>query len=402
MKKRIFCIVIICIALFSAVCFATENSDVMSISEEQSDYVIPEEYRRDDGMLISEETNISSSYTDGDKFIIEDESTIISNENINGNVFAIVTPNLTIENTTINGNLFVFSNNLQFNNVHISGSVFILAQEVTTTQIDFNDLYFLGTSISLDGNIARGVKISAKKVNINSQINGNVFVSGADVVLGKNAMLNKNADINYTNTFENLQTIGENINANKVNDEVESISRNEQIKMKLINWIKEIVKTIIIVGFIILFTNRKFEKFNSKFEAKNYIGLTLKGFLYLIVIPIAVIMIIILSAGYLIGLPIVILTIYFIIAYLSLQIVSISIASNIKNKKMADKGNVEYIGITIIIMTILWLLSQLPVAGIMIGFIVISLALGIMAKYIFNNKEKGEENKVESNVEIKE
>ena len=111
---------------------------------------------------------------------------------------------------------------------------------------------------------------------------------------------------------------------------------------------------------------------------------------------------IITTQGYFIGFPAVVLIMYFVISYLSLQIVSISIASNIKNKKMANAGNLEYIGITILVMTILWLLAKLPILGILIWFILMSMALGIMMKYIFNNKEKDIENKEENTVETKE
>ena len=36
MKKRIFCVLLIFVALFSTICFATENNEVMPISEEES------------------------------------------------------------------------------------------------------------------------------------------------------------------------------------------------------------------------------------------------------------------------------------------------------------------------------------------------------------------------------
>ena len=64
MKKRIFCVLLIFVALFSAICFATENNEVMPISEEESNYAIPEEYRRDEIMLITEDLDIQ--YDEGD------------------------------------------------------------------------------------------------------------------------------------------------------------------------------------------------------------------------------------------------------------------------------------------------------------------------------------------------
>lgn len=407
MKKRIVYVFFAILALFSVICLATENTEEL----ENTSYTIPEEYRRggdvmpisetsseeystDDIMLISEDGD-EIQYTEGDRLIGEDESTIIKNENIDGNVFAIVTPNLTIENTTIYGNLFVMANYIELKNVHVTGSIFAMAQEMITSELYVNEVYILGSHISLDGTIAREMKISAEQVDINCQVSGNTFISATDVTLGDNAALYKNADINYTSTYTQSETATcENLKLNKNNTtEEKSNSRNEQIKSEIVKWIIEIIKTIIVTGFIILFTDRKFERFASKLSNKNYITLTLKGFIWLIVIPVTVIILIIISKTYLLGFSMLVLVIYFIIAYLSLQIVSISIGSNIKNKKMADKGNIEYIGITLIVMTIIWLLGKLPIIGNIVWVIVVMLSFGTMIKFIFNSKEKNIENK---------
>ena len=67
---------------------------------------------------------------------------------------------------------------------------------------------------------------------------------------------------------------------------------------------------------------------------------------------------------------------------------------------MKDKGNLEFIGITLIVMSIIWVLGKLPYLGIIVGFIVIIAALGIMMKFIFNNKEKNTEPEEEKKVEL--
>lgn len=404
MKKRIFIALLIILTLFSVICFATENNDVMPISEEESDYIIPEEYRRDDIMLISEE--IDTEYEEGDTFIIEEESISISNKNINGNTFVMVSGEVEIENTTINGNLFIFSaETIKLTNTHITGSIFSFSKKVITNNINVSDIYtFASEEVNLEGEILREIKIFSNIVGLNCTAGGNVWIYGKDVNIKENAILSKNVNIKYEGSFnQSNDAVVENIETTEIiNNEGTTLSKEEQIRAEIINWIIEIVKTIIAVTFVLLFTNRKFEKFSAQLSRNNYITLTLKGILWLILIPIATLMLIIISSGYLVGFPVVALAIYFIIIYLSLQIVSISIASNIKNKKMADKGNVEYIGITIIVMTILWLLGKLPILGTLVWLIIISMSLGIMMKYIFNNKEKNAENKEEVVVELKE
>lgn len=404
MKKRIFCIAIIFIVLISAISFATENSEVMLISEEQSDYVIPEEYRRDEIMPISEE--MEAQYDEGDTFILEEEAATITNRNINGNTFVLAADDIELGNITINGNLFIFSaGTIKLNNTYVTGSIFSFSKKLITTNTTVSDIYALASEeISLNGQISRELKALSDDIELDCKVLGNVLIQAGDVEIKENAVLNKNTKINYEGNFEQSdRAVVENIEANKIAvDEEVVVTREEQIRNEITAWIVETVKTAIAVGFVILFTNKRYEKFSSQLSKTNYITLTLKGILWLILIPIATLMLIIISSGYLVGFPVVALAIYFIIIYLSLQIVSVSIASNIKNKKMSNKGNIGYIGITIIAMTILWLLGKLPVIGTLVWVIIISMALGIMMKYIFNNKEKKEENKEESIVEIKE
>lgn len=405
MKKRIFITLLVILTLFSVICLATENTDVMSISEEQADYVIPEEYRRDEIMPISKEMDVQ--HNEGDTFILEEESTVISNKNINGNTFVLVADDVELENITINGNLFVFSaESIKLTNTYITGSIFSFSKKLITTNINVSDIYALASEeITLEGQISRELKTLSDNIELDCKAYGNVLLYAKDVEIKENAVLNKNTKINYERNFEqsNNATV-ENIEANKiVGNEETTVTREEQIRIEITNWIIEIVKTIIAIGFVILFTDRKFERFSSKLTTKNYIGLTLKGIMWLIIIPVAAIILIIISNAYLFGLPMLAIVIYFIIAYLSLQIVSISIGSNIKNKKIADKGNIEYIGIILLTMTVLWLLAKLPVIGIIVWFIIVSLSFGIMMKYIFNNKEKEAKNKEENIiVELKE
>lgn len=391
MKKRIICAFLAILTLFTVICIATENTEEL----EATPYTIPEEYRRDDIMLISEEYT-ETEYIDGDKLIAEDETTTVSEQNVNGNVFAMVTPMITIENTTIDGNLFIMANIIELKNVHVTGSIFAMAEEITTSGLYVNDIYFLGNNISLQGSISREAKMFGEKVTIDCQINGKSYIYGSDIRINDNAALYDTANIEYSDSYtQSENAICEDIKTTQVeNIEEETYDRNEQIKSEITQWIIEIVKTVIVVGFVILFTDRKFERFASKLYTKNYIGLTLKGFAWLILIPIAAIMLIIISRAYLFGFPILALVIYFILAYLSLQIVSIAIGSTIKNKKMPDKGNIEYTGITLLTMTVLWLLGKLPVIGTIVWFIVVMLSLGIMMKYIFNSKEKNKEEPV--------
>ena len=405
MKKRIFITLLVILTLFSVICLATENTDVMSISEEQADYVIPEEYRRDEIMPISEEMDVQ--HNEGDTFILEEKSTVISNRNINGNTFILVADDVELENITINGNLFVFSaESIKLTNTHITGSIFSFSKKLITTNINVSDIYALASEeITLEGQISRELKALSDNIELDCKTYGNVLLYAKDVEIKENTVLNKNTKINYERNFEQSNTATvENIEANKiVGNEETTVTREEQIRIEITNWIIEIVKTVIAIGFVILFTDRKFERFSSKLTTKNYIGLTLKGIMWLIIIPVAAIILIIISNEYLFGLPMLAIVIYFIIAYLSLQIVSISIGSNIKNKKIADKGNIEYIGIILLTMTVLWLLAKLPVIGIIVWFIIVSLSFGIMMKYIFNNKEKEAKNKEENIiVELKE
>lgn len=397
MKKKIICIFMIIISLLLVTSLATENTEGT-----EGDYIIPEEYRRENDVMPILYDEAENENVSGDKFVFNDETTTISNENINGNVFAIVTPKLLIENTTINGNLFVMANTIELNNTTVTGSIFSMSQEFISSEMYTSDVYILGSDISIEGTIERETKIFGEKININCQTNGNAYIAGTEVTIGDNAKMFGTSNIEYSKEYNKSDNaILNNVNLTENNNtETQQFNMKNEIRKEITNWIVELIKTLIIVGFVILFTQRRFEKFSLQIKAKKFTILSLKGLLWLIIVPIAAVILIIISQGYLVGIPVIVVIIYSIIIYLSLQIVSIVIGTNVKEKYMKDKGNLEFVGITLIVMSIIWILGKLPYLGIIIRFIVIIAALGIMMKFIFNNKEKNTESEEEKKVEL--
>ena len=368
MKKRIICLLLILLSLLAITCFATEN-DVMLISEE-----------------------IKTENMDGDKYIFEEKSYILQDQNINGNVFAFVQDSLVINNTTINGNLFVFSNNVSIENTVISGSIFSFSTKLDIISSQINDIYALSGIVNLDSIINREVKIFADDVKINGTINGKSYISANNVKIEDGAVLNNIAEIKYSGIYEKSENItNSNINASKIEKEQEEPTVKQQALGELKYWVIELIKTFVIAGFVILFTKGRFEEFSKEITGKKFAVHTLKGLLWLILIPIISIIVMFISKGYLIGLPIVAIIIYSIIIYLSLQIVSIALGYAVKNKYMGDKsGNLELIGVILIVMSVLWLLQKLPIVGIIISLIIACASVGIMIKYIFGNKKDDE------------
>ncbi|MGN1299270.1 MAG: hypothetical protein ACI4UE_04740 [Candidatus Scatovivens sp.] len=397
MKKKIICIFMIIISLLLVTSLATENTEGT-----EGDYIIPEEYRRENEVMPILYDETENETVSGDKFVFNDETTTISNENINGNVFAIVTPKLLIENTTINGNLFVMANTIELKNTTVTGSIFSMSQEFISSEIYTSDVYILGSNILIEGTIERETKIFGEKININCQTNGNAYIAGTKVTIGDNAKIFGTSNIEYSKEYNKSDNaILNNVNIIENNNaETQQFNMKNEIRKEIANWIVELIKTLIIVGFVILFTQRRFEKLSLQINAKKFTILSLKGLLWLIIVPIAAVILMIISQGYLVGIPVIAAIIYSIIIYLSLQIVSIVIGTNVKEKRMKDKGNLEFIGITLIVMSIIWVLGRLPYLGMIIRFIVIIAALGIMMKFIFNNKEKKTEPEEEKKVEL--
>lgn len=372
MKKRIICLLLIFLSLLAITCFATEN-DVMLISEE-----------------------IKTENMDGDKYIFEEKSYILQDQNINGNVFAFVQDSLVISNTTINGNLFVFSNNVSIENTVISGSIFSFSTKLDIISSQINDIYALSRIVNLDSIINREVKIFADDVKINGTVNGKSYISAKNVKIEDRAILNNIAEIKYSGIYEKSENIDEtNINLSKIEKEQEEPTVKQQALGELKYWVIELIKTFVIAGFVILFIKGRFEEFSKEITGKKFTIHTLKGLLWLILIPIISIIVMFISKGYLIGLPIVAIIIYSIIIYLSLQIVSIALGYAVKNKYMGDKsGNLELIGVILIVMSVLWLLQKLPIVGIIISLIIACASVGIMIKYIFGNKKDKKDDEV--------
>ena len=382
--KKIISIFMIIVALMTIVSFATTSVEPRTV---ETPTLINETAEQ------KETNNVL-----GDNFVLEDKSYTISNQTINGNEFVMVAKKCTIENTTINGNLFIIAENLEIKNSQITGTAFVLTMSADIENSNISDLYIAAQDVNLYENsiINRQARIVGENILLDSTINGNSYIYGNKVEIKDKAVLNGYNKIEYTTeyiTTDNAKI--ENIEVNKKEIENKEETKENKVKSYLSNWLTVLVKTAILVGIAYLFGYNKFNTFVSKNkEGKQLTKLSLKGLLWLILIPIFAIILIFVSLGLLGIISILLVIIYAIFIYFALPLVSFAISLIIKEKYMQKESKFELFGITLITVSALWLLIKFPVLGVLINFIVITLGLGIIIEYILKRKKIAKEENV--------
>ena len=372
--KKIISIFAIILILMSTICFATtQNADEPMLINETT--------------LLEEKENVL-----GDNFILEDKDYKISNQTINGNTFVMVAKECVIENVTINGNLFIISDSLEIVNSNITSSAFILGKNIKISNSEISDIYLLGNNINLKEKtiINREAKILGDTIEVSSTVNGNAYISGSKVEIKDLAQLNGNTKVEYGKEYvQDEKAIIKNIEIHEqTKNENPEMARKNNIKSKLLDWVSVLIKTSIIIGIIFLFGYDKFEKFVIRSKKGTKIAtLSLKGFLWLIIIPIMSVILIVFSFGLLAGLSVLALALYAIFIYMAFPIVSLFIALIIKHKYIKNNSKLEFFGIILITASALWILGKFPILGILVNFVILNLGLGIIVEYIVRGKK---------------
>lgn len=386
--KKIISIFMIIVTLMTVVCFATTI----------------EPRTAETPMLINETVDMQENKNIGDSFVLEDKDHKISNQTINGNEFVMVSKKCTLEDTIINGNLFIFATEIEIKNTTITGSVFALSKEIEIENSNISDLYALAPEVSLKENtvINREAKILGQNVTINAVINGNSYIHGEKVEIKDKAVLNGNNQIQYTSEYIiSDNAIAEKIETNQIKQDVESIKK-QNIESKLSEWIKVLIKTAIIIGIIFMFGFKKFNTFIVNDEnRKSMFKISLIGAISLVAIPTIAFTAILVSFGLLFGISFILLGIYVILIYISEAIVAFAIALIISEEYMEKETKFGLFVITLIIASLLWGLTNFPVIGNLVNFVVLLLGFGIIVEYIFKAKKIKNEEEIIIEPEVK-
>ena len=377
MKKRIGILFLI-FMMFATFSLATETIDLG----------IPQIENTDDGIMpISDEFPIQSDY----KMIYDDvykmDNQVTIGEVIDGNVY-VMAREVKVENAVIYGNLFVMAEEVEIVDSEIAGSVYALGEKVSFSGMT-NDIYACGSKVNIlsDSYIFRNAKLAGETLNIDGKIGRNLDAGVNQLVVGDNAVIE--GSLHYYSAKEaNISDQAQIQDVQFTQEEYE-----EEKQTTVTDYVYEIVSVAfqtLIVALIIVFLVGKFKTLKrTENIGMDLLKSTGKGALVLIFVPILSIVLMFTVIG--VGFGVILLVLYIVLLCIAMSITSVEIAHRILAKKENVKKGV-WIGISILVSLLIWVIKFIPVIGGIVRFIIVLIGLGIVSSLIFQRNKKEEIN----------
>ena len=306
---------------------------------------------------------------------------------VEGDVFVVTSGNVTID-TDISGNAFICANTVTIGEYSlIEASLFNASNSLILSGDVGINVYNISRNFTLSGNVDSDVFSSSAKSNLDGCISGNANISSENITISDE--LSIEGDLNYSSKKQ--VAIPENTVKGKVN--FSSINTGTEVSTitKMNDFLTSVLSLAVLA--IVLFVIGKW--LNCKFIStypdlvKNLPKSLLYGFLTLIVIPIA--SLILLICGVTINLAFILTALYLV-----LLLVASSIVIVILSKLVAEKLNVKFEKanntlltiLSIIVLSIVYKLIQLiPVLGSITIFAFLIIGIGILINNLIPNKE---------------
>ena len=309
---------------------------------------------------------------------IDEEKTINGSSAIFGN-------NVTTNNTT-EGIEAVFGNNVNYNgtsdyslifgnNINVNGDInndgFIFGNMININEnVNINrDLIIFGNEVKINGKINRDVRIYATSVTIDGEITGKAIINASIIDIDGATIgslsYNKDAEADISNS-----TIDETI----LTDE---IFIKETIVDQVMNFIINLISTLVLFAAICLIIPQLFRRINKKNEninALNFFSLFGFGALSLILIP--VISLLLFRFTFTVSLALLILALYVIAICLSMLFTGYLLGLVIWRNFIKKEENSLLIGLLGI--SIISILTAIPNLGFVFSFIAIMIGMGII------------------------
>lgn len=306
---------------------------------------------------------------------------------VEGDVFVVTSGNVTID-TDISGNAFICANTVTIGEYSlIEASLFNASNSLILSGDVGINVYNISRNFTLSGNVDYDVFSSSAKSNLDGCISGNVNISSENITISDESSIE--GDLNYSSKKQ------VDIPENTVEGKVNFSSINTDTEVSTITKISDFLASVLSLAVlaIVLFVIGKW--LNCKFIntypdfVKNLPKSLLYGFLALIIIPIA--SLILLICGVTINLAFILTALYLVLLLIASSVVIIVLSKLVAEKlnvKFEKANNTLLTILSIIVLSIVYKLIQLiPVLGSITIFAFLIIGIGILINNIIPNKE---------------
>ena len=306
---------------------------------------------------------------------------------VKGDVFVVTSGNVTID-TDISGNAFICANTVTIGEYSlIEASLFNASNSLILSGDVGINVYNISRNFTLSGNVDCDVFSSSAKSNLNGCISGNVNISSENITISDESSIE--GDLNYSSKKQ------VDIPENTVKGKVNFSSINTDTEVNTITKISDFLASVLslaVLAIVLLvigkWLNCKFINTYPDF-VKNLPKSLLYGFLTLIVVPVA--SLILLICGVTINLAFILTALYLVLLLIASSIVIVILSKLVAEKlnvKFEKANNTLLTILSIIVLSIVYKLIQLiPVLGSITIFAFLIIGIGILINNIIPNKE---------------
>lgn len=339
-----------------------------------------------DGTTAEDATSTEAS-TNHDLYLLQDEVNITDTETVNGNAF-IIADTVTI-NGQIGGDLFVMATTLNIDGGQIYGNVFAIAENITLNGLIY-DLYGMCDTLTMsyDGVAYRDLKVSCDNATINGVVGKDVNIDTKSLSLEADCLIY--GDLNYSAPSE--IEIAEGLVTGTVNYEKTSLGGTSTIMDYVVDLLTALVYTLVVWFLISKLAPRFYGKVTEMKPTKMLLALVV-GLITIIVVPVVAALLMITVVGVPVALAL--FAIYALVISIAFALTTIVLANKLasKAKALAKFNNLFAV---VIVAIVLWALTQIPVAGGIISFLITLCGLGVFVLGLKKEKQKQIEAPVET------
>ena len=281
--------------------------------------------------------------------------------------------------TSSQDHLFAAGNTITLDGV-TTKDAFIAGNFLTVEASSIRDLYIAGNNMTINSDISGDLYAVGTNLSINGKVEGDVYVATDALSIGKDAVIagtlkypddahleiKESAVINNTEPYEGTTTTK--VDTSKIKLEVNPFAI---IAGKLLGALFRFAAMFIIAVVLLALNKGAFETIKKEKQTFGNIALTsLIGFAFLIMVPIAAIMVMCTVLGLPLG--IIALIIYSILIYLSIIPTAYYFGNLVFGKSIKNRFLLMLVSLPI-----LYIIRLIPIIGGLISFISLIFGLGM-------------------------
>ena len=335
-----------------------------------------------------ETVNISSKVF-GNAFVIADKFTLEPGSSIEGDLFVIAKEVELGQSSVIYGNAFISSDKVNLSG-QIAGNAYINSKEFNMSYngLILQDLYLNSKIATLSGIIRRSADLTSNNITINSdsiiysdlalkgatidlsgEVKGNVDLEGKKIILDSKTSILGN--LNYSTKTE--LDISDEIVLGEVKFSKLGLFNFEKILPKIISFASLVIYCIVFYFIVKKFFNNFIDKL-SNIKALDYLKFLGFGILTFVILPLIIALLLFIKIGIL--LAFILVTIYLLLLSISIP-TFITALSELILSKFVQLPRWLYV---IILSGILYSLSFIPYAGLIIVLLGVIVGIGMIVK----------------------